>query len=213
MRQVGEMSFQSHSQAGQDLFAYAICECVQSARFVDIGSNDAKLHSNSYALETYANWRGLLIDTVGGCESRQGTFIQCDAANPNDRLKFFYGHLSDVTHYLSLDVDQSLLPVFQAIPWDKTKFKVITLEHDYYCRGPQGRDQTRQMLSAMGYLLLCADVRIIAPGETVSGAFEDFWVSESHISPELVKRFRCENKEWQHIAEISLAVIGEHEPK
>lgn len=191
--------FQSHSQAGQDIFAYEMTERKLGGSFLDIGCNDAKFHSNSYALEEFCSWRGLCVDIESGCESRKSTFVKCDAAHPDDRLKFHYRQLPDVTDFLSLDADSATLGAFNALPWDRLTFRVVCLEHDAYRIGPDLRDKLRSMLGAMGYFLCCADVKVRYPAIEPPKSFEDWFIEPALTNPELVKKYQCSEKMWNEI--------------
>jgi hypothetical protein len=195
---MGQMK--SYSQAGQDSFVWEMTEQKENGFFLDIGCSDAKHHSNTYALEQ-KGWTGLLVDILGGCEHRKGIFVQCDAAHPNERLIFNYDHLPPVVDYLSLDVDDALMPVFTALPWGVT-FRVMTIEHDGYRKGPADRDKTRTMLKAMGYHLVCADVKVEWPNPGDRSEYEDWWVSPEHVNPDLVKKYQCQGRYWKNILGI-----------
>lgn len=165
--------------------------------YVDLGSHDAQFHSNTYALEQLG-WNGLLVDVVSGCESRRGRFVKCDASNPNDSLKLNYAQLPLVCDYLSLDTDDALIGSFVALPWDKVTFRCITLETDVYRIGPKVRDQTRAMLKAMGYFLVCGDVVVEWPeGNFVS--YEDWHVCPDLVDPSLILKFQSDGKYWKEI--------------
>lgn len=194
------MTFESHSQAGQDLFAWSMTEQKPNGYFVDLGCNDAIKHSNTYALEQQG-WSGLMVDIVGGCEERKGTFILSDAASPNDRLRLYYKHLPAVVDYLSLDCDDATLGAFSAIPWDRTTFRVITVETDVYAKGPGDRDKLRSMLGAMGYHLTCADVVVEWPQGTFV-SYEDWYCMPELINPDLIKKYQCESKYWRDILKL-----------
>lgn len=185
----------SHSQAGQDLFVFLMTEEKTDGYYVDLGCNDASFNSNTFALEQIG-WDGLLVDVVSGCENRKGRFVKSDAANPSDSLRIAYCQLPCVVDYLSLDVDDNLMPTFNSLPWDRVTFRIITLEHDAYRKGPGDRDQTRTMLQAMGYHLVCADVMVEYPELF---PFEDWWVYPHLINPGLIKRFQCERELWRNI--------------
>lgn len=190
----------SYSQAGQDMFAWAMSEGKTNGTFVDIGCNDPVVHSNTVALELLG-WTGLCVDLGGfdySCRPKT-TFIQCDAANPTDKLALHYDLLPPVVDYLSLDVDEALISVIQKVPFDKVTFRIITLEHDLYCRGTEAREWSRAFLGTLGYLLVCPDVRVIPPGHQHSEPFEDWWVMPDLINPELLMRYQCGSTDWQMI--------------
>jgi hypothetical protein len=56
-------------------------------------------------------------------------------------------------------------------------FKVITIEHDAYRYGNIYRDKEREILTALGYYLLCADV------SDHGFEFEDWWIHPDFFPP------------------------------
>lgn len=188
----------SYSQAGQDLFCYAMTEEKKSGTFLDIGCNHESFHSNTYGLEQ-EGWTGLMVDIVNGCESRKGTFIQCDVTRPTDRLLFAYSQLPPVVDFLSLDLDDATIPSLAHLPFSTSKFRVACVEHDRYRIGPDVQTALRIFMSEMGYQMVCSDVSVVPPGMTTPQPFEDWFVSPEHINPELIQRYTCDGLEWQEI--------------
>ncbi len=50
------------SQAGQDVFVSLALDRKQGGLFVDLGAGHPQNYSNTFALEKYAGWRGILAD-------------------------------------------------------------------------------------------------------------------------------------------------------
>lgn len=188
----------SHSQAGQDAWVFAMTEQKTDGFYLDLGCSEESKHSNTYGLEQIG-WKGILCDIVGGCESRKGTFILSDAANPNERLKLYYKHLPAVVDYLSLDCDNSTMGAFNSIPWDQVTFRVATIETDVYAKGPGDRDKLRSLMRAMGYHLVCGDVCVEWPPGHAPQPYEDFWCMPELVNPALIKRFQSDNLFWKDI--------------
>lgn len=193
--------FKSHGQAGQDAWVYEMLEHKQDGFYVDLGCSDAQKHSNTYALETYAGWSGLLVDTLDGCELRKGTFIKSDAANPNGRLKLYYRTLPPLMDFLSLDCDDATMGAFNALPWDDIRFRVATIETDVYRKGPVERDKIRAAMHGMGYTLVAGDVFVEWPEGTFV-PYEDWYAHPDHVSPDQIKRFSCDGLFWKSILEL-----------
>lgn len=166
--------------------------------YLDLGCSEESKHSNTYRLEQIG-WKGILCDIVGGCESRKGTFILSDAANPNERLKLYYKHLPAVVDYLSLDCDNSTMGAFNSIPWDQVTFRVATIETDVYAKGPNDRDKLRSLMRAMGYHLVCGDVCVEWPPGHAPQPYEDFWCMPELVNPSLIKRFQSDGLFWRDI--------------
>ena len=60
------------------------------------------------------------------------------------------------------------------------KFKMITIEHDFYRYGDIYRSQERKILSNLGYQLVCPDV-------SHNGCiYEDWWVHPSFFSSNFI---------------------------
>ena len=81
----------------------------------------------------------------------------------------------------------------QKIPFDKCKFRVITIEHDAYRFGDTYRIPEREFLYKHGYILVTSNVN------SNGHVYEDWWVH-----PELVKlnqyiNFVCNGKEYSDI--------------
>jgi hypothetical protein len=199
------MAMISYSQSGQDLFVHAMTEGKTNGFYLDIGCNHPTFHSNTYALEQLG-WTGLLVDIVDGCESRKGTFVKCDAANPDERLLFQYDQMPPVIDFLSLDVDEALERVLVKIPFAKHTFRVICLEHDVYCRGFHAWQFSRRWLKSLNYELVCGDVKVIPPGLNSWQPFEDWWCSPDVVNPELIKQYRCDGKPWNEIIKCAASL-------
>lgn len=191
------MKFQSHSQAGQDLWVWEMLEHKADGFYVDIGCDHPSFHSNTRALEDLG-WNGLLVDIVGGCEKRKGVFVKCDATSPSDRLRLHYASLASVVDYLSCDTDAATLDTLKALPFSRVAFRVMTIEHDSYLRGPQQRQEIRSMLQNLGYKIVCADVHFDWPqGER--SPVEDFWAHPDLVSQDQISRFTCSGCYWKDI--------------
>ncbi len=193
--------FESYSQAGQDSWVYEMLEHKQGGYYLDLGCNHPTFHSNTYALEQIG-WVGLLVDIVGGCEDRRGTFIMSDAASPNERLRLYYKHLPPVIDYASIDTDTALMGTFNSLPWDRITCRVITIETDVYLKGEGDRDKLRSMLRAMGYELICGDVKVAWPNPDDRNPYEDWYAFPNLVNPDMIKRFRCEGVYWREILEM-----------
>lgn len=178
----------SYAQAAQDLFVFALTEGKTDGYYVDIGCNHESFHSNTYALEQLG-WRGLLIDTQGGCENRKGQFIKCDARTPDEHLRTAYGLMPCVVDYLSLDADDATIDAMNALPWTGVTFRVITVEHDKYRVGHASQLAILDILRSLNYRRVCTDVIIPDYGEA-----EDWYVHPDLVNPELVTKYTCTGK-------------------
>jgi hypothetical protein len=177
------------SQAGQDVFARYVIG--RKGTYLDIGSFRPTYHNNTRTLEL-EGWTGLSIDYQNYCEEfkqkRNNPFLYGDVTTIDwNATMEHYPFLKEKIDYISFDVDASTRPAFDLFPFDKIKFGCMTIEHDQYLVGKGLRDYLREKLTALGYVLLCADVVMPDTSTDKYGAFEDWWVN-----PELVDMNRVE---------------------
>jgi hypothetical protein len=100
-----------------------------------------------------------------------------------------YGLASPID-YLSMDVDGGLPTTMRNLPFDKLRFRVLTIEHNRYLWGDDPRNEYREIVGKQGYELLCADVR---HGDC---PFEDWWVDSTKVDMTLAEKFRSSDQEW-----------------
>lgn len=184
----------STAQAGQDSFAYAISGKISQGGFVDLGCNDATIHSNSAALE-FIGWVGVLVDIIPCAAGRRSPFVCCDATRPSPALLEQYAALPPVLGYLSVDCDDATLGALEAFPHDKVVCQTITIENDRYRVGDGPRNQIRKFLFERGYELVCADV--IADGY---GEYEDWFCHPKWSSKGMRDKLRCQSKRGLEVA-------------
>ena len=185
----------SYSQAGQDLFVNAILN-KNDGFFIEIGAYDPEYLSNSLMLEEIG-WNGLCIDinySLGESfeEYRKAEFLGIDATMINyDKL---LENVKDID-YISFDVDRATLDVLKVFPLKEHPASVITYEHDAYGHGNEHRDESREILLSLGYVLLCSDVK------HNGNRFEDWYYNPSKITltQEFIDRVSCDNKEYTDI--------------
>lgn len=204
-------SFTSHSQSGQDVFAYYTCETDQGT-FLDIGAANPVAGNNSYALEC-KGWSGITIDVspeyapkyVG---VRKAPLQVMDMTKINwDDFIAKNPMLKNPVDYLSFDIDEASLIVLRTLPFDKLRFRAITIEHDAYRHGDKFRGEMRTILQGAGYQLLAADVIVYylweGSPETVALngylPFEDWYVKPELVDMAKAEKFRSSNKMWSEI--------------
>jgi hypothetical protein len=141
-----------NSQAGQDRLVHALHPTP--GYFVDIGAAGLSI-SNTLVLEQL-DWKGVLIDNSPEAkkvsELRSVPFLFADAT------RLDYSFLPEVVDYLSLDIDGASLSALFQLPLGRTRFRIITMEHDFYERGESLRSPMLSVLKNHGYDVLCADV-------------------------------------------------------
>lgn len=184
-----------YSQSGQDIFASQLLN-KKNGTFLDIGAGHPINFNNTYLLETKYDWTGTSIDVNQEFiplwkNIRSNTFTCSDALTLDYGKMMEENYKSNIIDYLSLDIDNKYVDVLTSIPFDKYKFRVITIEHDFYIHGDVFRKGEREFLQARGYYLLCSNVK------NTGNIYEDWW-----IHPDLVQDYKyltCESLEYTDI--------------
>ena len=188
-----------NAQACQDIFVDKILNKTEGF-FVDIGAGTGGLptrtpgfYSNTYYFESFKNWKGIAIDYDTNWWSiadrlRSASCVCVDLIEKNINEVLEEWNCPKEIDYLSLDVDDAQLKVFNDFNFDKYKFKVLTLEHNLFqslpeCTQDRSEEQKknivkehthyRKVLSDYGYKLLWADVCL-----DNYGPVEDWFVDE-----------------------------------
>lgn len=173
-----------YSQAGQDQFVHKLLP-ITNGTFWDIGCGGLEI-SNTLALEQ-VGWRGLLMDNSPEAQKasvgRISRFILADAT-------IYRFPEPERIDYLSLDIDAGTLSALMNLPLNKTRFSIITIEHDAYRFGDTLRAPMRKILKNFGYNLVCADVKNPDP-------FEDWWVDD--LLWDKANRFLSSGMMWTDI--------------
>lgn len=169
----------SYSQAGQDLFVLAALKGKMNGTYLEIGSNDPISSSNTYLLESIFHWRGVSMDidfeSVTRFNKRRTNIAELADAITIDYTKLLERSNLPINQidYLSIDCDPApnTYAALRNIPFDSTKFAVITYEHDGYLMGDTWMDLSRQYLVSKGYVLVVSKLAV-----TDTTYFEDWWV-------------------------------------
>ena len=184
-----------NSQAGQDKFVNEILGEKKNGYFVEIGSNDYKMHNNTYFFEKYMDWQGLMVEYDPAFLDNYKIFRGKSTHIINDATKVDYSRLlkekqfPENIDYLQIDLDVdnrstlATLELFDKYVFDDYKFATITFETDSY-RGNyfNTKELSRAIFLRRGYELVYPDVNITYQNIQL-GAFEDWW-----IHPELVNK-------------------------
>jgi hypothetical protein len=174
----------SYSQASQDRFVYSLLYEIlgkeDGGYYLEIGAGPPSDGNNTYLFEKKLGWHGVSIDIDPGVVQRwyslrQNALIVGDATECDYQL--ILKPFPQVIDYLSLDIDSHYDLVLRKIPFKDYIFKVITIEHDFYRHGDIYRQGEREILTSLGYYLLCPDVIIFFNGR--DSIFEDWWIHPS----------------------------------
>jgi hypothetical protein len=209
-------SFTSYSQAGQDVFAYFVCGAGRGS-FLDIGASNPVAFNNTYGLER-AGWHGIAVDNCADYAT-QYAGVRTTPLTVLDMTKVDWNAfiaadsiLQDVVDYMSFDIDEASLPVLRKFPFDRLRFRAMTVEHDAYRTGNSMRCEMRSILQGAGYELIAADVvvyylwRESPEAMALNGylPFEDWYVMPGAVDMAIAAKFRSSNKLWSDILETGL---------
>ena len=188
-----------NAQTCQDIFVDKVLNKTNGF-FVDIGAGTGGIpahtpgfYSNTYFFETFRNWRGIAIDYdtswYDSVKNLRNCIVSCVdllKTNINEHLELL--DCPTQIDYLSIDVDDAQLKVFNDFDFDKYRFKILTLEHNLFQSLPectQNRSEEhkqnivkehsyyREVLSTYGYKPLWSDVCLNGYGPV-----EDWFVDE-----------------------------------
>jgi len=186
----------SYSQAFQDLFVISVLEGKREGTFLDLGCSYPVAINNTYLLEKHFGWSGVGIDidpnrTSKWKDSRTSQVITFDAGKVdyNDLLNQFEKNHID---YLSIDVDNipSTYHIINDIDFDEYEFSVITFEHDLYSRGPDLKNQMKEIMDKNGYVLCVEDVCNCSHQDP----FEDWYINPKYVNEHAWKKYQSKNK-------------------
>ena len=189
-----------NAQTCQDIFVDKVLNKTNGF-FVDIGAGTGGLpahtpgfYSNTYFFETFKNWKGIAIDYdinwYDSVKNQRRCILSCAnllETNINELLDLLDCPVE--IDYLSIDVDDAQLKVFNDFDFEKYKFKVLTLEHNLFQSLPECTQNRsvehkqnivkehahyRDVLSNHNYKLLWSNVCLDGYGPV-----EDWWVDQS----------------------------------
>jgi hypothetical protein len=175
------LTINGRGESGQDNFAFENCGRKPDGTFIDIGANEPRFMSNSYALEE-VGWRGWCIDinpvyAEAHARERKSPFIAADARSI-DWLELI-GSTPIPIDYLSLDIDENhdrdlAVTILENLFIAGLRFRCMTIEHDKYKFGDRPRNQIRDLCFGYGYRLAYGDVEIRKGN---GKPFEDWWLA------------------------------------
>lgn len=186
------------SDAKQDAFVANILGFPRKGFYLDIGSAHSVKHNNTFYLDLLG-LKGICIEFDSQWNSTYNTRNNClylnkDATAIDYNLLFDTNNFSQDIDYLSLDIDELSFSILQKLPFNRYRFKVITIEHDYYRFGDEYRKKQREFLESNGYYLLCADVYVEQPTfDKENASFEDWWVYPSFFNANLLEKIKSDN--------------------
>tara|TARA_B100001778_G_scaffold324907_1_gene319813 strand:+ start:1114 stop:2367 length:1254 start_codon:yes stop_codon:yes gene_type:complete len=188
-----EVIEKSYSQAMQDMFVLTVLNGKTNGTYLEIGSGDPFIGSNTALLETKFNWNGLSMDWNDKCVNDFNQFRNNRCIKKNTLLTNFHdvlGQFNMPTHmdYLSLDCDpqSTTYETLLRIPLDKYSFSVITYEHDLYNDPTRSyKYKAKEHLESYGYILVTNNIAA-SPGHP----FEDWYMHKDSFTQEEIDRIK-----------------------
>lgn len=188
-----------NGQAFQDLFVLSANKYKNDGYFIEIGSAWPIHVNNTFILEHYFNWKGIMIEYNKEylqsyiLHRSNSIHVMEDATLIDYKSLFANNNVPQNVDYLQIDLEVSnkstitLLEIFDKDIFDKYTFGVITFEHDYYTGDYYDtRYKSRQILHKRGYVLLYPDISLYS--DTDYKSFEDWWVHPDLIDSEYIKK-------------------------
>jgi predicted nucleic-acid-binding Zn-ribbon protein len=187
----------TYSQCGQDLFVLNLLK-IKNGTFLDLGCYLPKNINNTFLLEQNG-WVGISLDINDYSNEwsvRKNKFIQCDCLNQDYNELLSKNYDSNVIDYLTLDMEAlgdryALLDIILKTNYE---FKIITIEHDSHLGQQYINNEKipqRELLTKMGYELVCADV---SHKDYPNDFYEDWWVNKKYFTENEYKSW-ISNKE------------------
>ena len=166
----------NNSRHFQDLFVLAVLNGKREGTFVELGSGHPILFNNTLLLEKEFGWSGISLDNSERMchvfsRERKTNIVLADAAKTNYIELFKQNCLEQHIDFLRINAERASIEALKNIPFNKHEFSVIQFQHNECWWGPAFKEQSREILSKIGYTLLVSDVSV-----DENSNYEDWWV-------------------------------------
>jgi hypothetical protein len=188
-----------NGQILQDKYVLSMLNYKHNGYFIEIGSNDPININNSYNLEKYFNWKGIMIEyderwrETYKLHRPNSVHVIEDATRIDYKKLFNINHVPTHVDYLQIDLEVkngSTLATLQKLDneiFDYYKFAIITFEHDIYEAPATTRTVSRDIFLNRGYYNVMRDVSY------ENNPFEDWYVHPDLVDMNIVKAFQTKN--------------------
>lgn len=191
----------NYSRHFQDMFVLSVLNGKREGTFVEVGSGHPELFNNTLLLEKEFDWRGISLDNSERMchifsRSRNTNITLADGATTDYKALFRQNCLEQHIDFLRINAETASLEVLNRIPFDKHEFGVIQFQHNAVWWGPKFREESRKILTKIGYVLMVSDV-----ATDDRSNYEDWWVHPMHSMRVDMKSINKINFAWDYMME------------
>lgn len=178
--------FNKTSQCNQDAFAYQIGK--DNGTYIEIGGWRPKHKSNTYALETFYNWRGFTLEL--NKEKHFDIWNKSNRTNPiywEDAITFDYASalnnlkLSNHITYLQCDIEppKNTFKALQQVINQGITFDCCTFEHEEHRYGKEWLNKVEDLMVQNGYKVAVYNVSTYHRKLKIWKHFETWFVKDT----------------------------------
>lgn len=192
----------NHSRHFQDMFVLSVLDGQRNGTFVEIGSGHPELFNNTLLLEKDFGWKGISLDNSERMchifsRTRNTNIVLADAANTDYKALFKQHCLEQRIEFLRINSEYASIEALKRIPFDKHEFSIIQFQHNAVWWGNDFKEESRKILSKIGYILMVSDVAVDERSN-----YEDWWVHPDYVkSRSEMKSSNKVNFAWNYMME------------
>jgi len=205
-------------QALQDRFVSLALNGKHNGFFVEIGSNSPTISNNTYVLEKYFNWKGIMIEFDSSFLSQykihrpNSTHVIEDASKIDYKQLLASAGAPKNIDYLQVDLDVdsrstlSTLENLNANIMSDYKFATVTFEHDIYTGNYYNtREISRKIFQDRGYTRIFSDVSIIFSNRKCN--FEDWYVHPDLVNTEYFSKILTDTENTEGLDHLKCIAL------
>lgn len=196
-----EIIEKNYARHFQDMFVLSVMDGKRDGTFVEIGSGHPVLFNNTLLLEEDFGWKGLSIDSSERMchifsKTRKTNVLLADGAALDYKALFKQNCFEQRIDFLRINAELASIEALKKIPFDKHEFGVIQFQHNAVWWGPEFREESRKILSKIGYILMVSDVAV-----DPKSPYEDWWVHPDYANTQGMRSSNGVNFAWDYMME------------
>jgi hypothetical protein len=176
-------AFRTKSSDLEDEFVQRVIK--EKGTFLDVGCGYGGPGNNTLVLEE-EGWKGTMADSNQQMMQHNSTLRKCRLCVA-DLTKVNWFELLSIPQnqeltidYISFSSSDNVLEIVRNFPWNKIRFRVLTIKHDEVNNGPVIKEEIRRILAKSGYLMVAGDVCY----DFCYKPFADWWVDPVSVPVE-----------------------------